>query len=272
MAGTLLHISIADRIAQKLPHNVYELLIEHRDDYHTGAIIPDLPYYDQFFFSAVSTILGRPIKFNTFGTVIHIKSPRNLLFALIDMANSPQKQAFALGALTHFAVDVVFHKEIEKMVIAKADGTSSLDSVHKEIEDQIDLHCHYHLHNHSGVGVSYSRMELNLKPHSDWVKLAEGAFLKTHGVSPSKTKLRRWLNNLKLFGIQASIRQLPWIKVLPKDDPALSRRSIELLDESIDLGAKFLVDAQNYINGQIDLEELKKKIPNLSMANGRTIL
>ncbi len=266
MAGTLLHTTLADGAARKIDDGAG--ILNNHDDFRLGAVLVDLPYYDKLWLTGLKMLMKQPLSFNPWGTLVHLRSPSGLCLALLDRAKTPGRRAVALGALTHQAVDLVFHPEIAKRVLADADGTTDLDTVHKHIEDQMDLHCHYHLLSHSGMGTPYCRRSLWLRPSAGWEDMVRSAFLKIHGSAPAAGKLRSWLRNLALFGVGSSTGLAPWVKTLPADDPRLLELSVELADRAISLCVEYIQAGIAYMNGEIDSEVFMEKVPDLSMIDG----
>ena len=266
MAGTLLHITLADAALGRIDDGAG--ILNSHDDFHLGAVLVDLPYYDKLWLTGLKMLVKQPLSFNPWGTLVHLRSPSGLCLALLDRAKTPGRRAVALGALTHQAVDLVFHPEIVKQVLAGADGSTDLDTVHKRIEDQMDLHCHYHLKSHSGLGTPYCRRSLRLCPTVGWEDMVSDAFFEIHGSAPTARKLRSWLRNLALFGAGSSTSLVPWVKTLPADDPRLLELSVELANRAISLCVKYIQAGIAYMNGEIDSKVFMKKVPDLSMLDG----
>ncbi len=266
MAGTLLHITLADAAARKIDDEAG--ILDNRDDFHLGAVLVDLPYYDKLWLTGLKMLAKQPLSFNPWGTLVHQRSPSGLCLALLDRAKTPGRRAMALGALTHQAVDLVFHPEIVKRVLIDAGETTDPDTVHKRIEDQMDLHCHYHLKSHSGMGTPYCRRSLRLRPSSRWEDMVKDAFFEVHGSTPAAWKLRSWLRNLALFGVSSSMGLVPWVKTLPADDPQLLELSVELADRAISLCVEYIQAGIAYMNDEIDSKVFIERVPDLSMLDG----
>ena len=162
MAGTLLHIAIADVILSRsqLDRQSELAIKKNRDDFYLGAVLVDLPYYDQLVQSALKSLARLETNYHVWGTLLHVRAPSQLALAFLDRAGTPPKRALAFGFLTHMAVDIVFHREIHRRVMLQADGKRGLDSLHKRIEDQIDLHAFYALLGHSGTGTPYAAKKI----------------------------------------------------------------------------------------------------------------
>ncbi|MBW2278128.1 MAG: hypothetical protein JRF63_11585 [Deltaproteobacteria bacterium] len=214
------------------------------------------------------SLAGFDIRFDAFGTLIHVRSPSGLSLALLDRSGDDSARALALGALTHYAVDLVFHDEIHRRVRQVADGTESLDTVHKRIEDDMDLHVHYDLLGHSGIGTPYARQMLALRPHRSWAATARDSMLEVHGEAPDERKLISWLDNLSAFGWLSSTRHVPWVHTLPADDPELLETSLQLAERSLELSADFVRAGLDYLDGELDRGGFFDAVPDRSMLDG----
>jgi hypothetical protein len=267
MAGTLLHVTLADLLAagSSLPKSASQAIRNHVHEYRLGSVLVDLPYYEDLWRHGLRSMLGLDIEYGIWGTLIHQRSPSGLSLALLDRADSPAGTALALGALTHYAVDVVFHEEIDRRVNEAADGSVSLDTIHKRIEDQMDLHIHYDMLGHSGIGTPYARQVLSLEPEPAWIDHTRGALIEIHGDAPSEAKLEAWLGNLVWFGWLSSFKHAPWLRTLPEDDPEMLEASLTLAEESLRLSEGYVRAGMQYLEAAIDREEFFKRIPDRSM-------
>jgi hypothetical protein len=267
MAGTLLHITLANRLLESgaVPSGHAGQLRQQIHDYRLGSVLVDLPYYEDLWSHGLRSLFGRDIRFGTWGTLIHVRSPSGLALALLDQGADPPPRALALGALTHYAVDLVFHEEIHRRQVEVADGTSSLDTVHKRIEDQMDLHVHYDLLGHPGIGTPFARQMLALRPDPGWVATTRRAVSEIHGDAPEERELGRWLDSLAAFGWLSSTRLAPWVRTLPDDDPELLETSLELAERAVELSAEFVRAGADYLDGKLDRAGFLAAVPDRSM-------
>jgi hypothetical protein len=228
----------------------------------------DLPYYDRLWLIGLRAIAGLEIRYADWGVRMHRQSPTSLALALLDMASNSGERTLALGFLTHVAVDVIFHCEIERRVKAEVDGTSNPDKAHKLIEDQMDLHVHHHILGHSGIGTSYARRMLILMPTNTWTELVTSALKRAHGAIHTKAQFRRCLRALGVFGIVYSVSPSPWVTTKPKEDPSLLKTALRLANEAIALSARYLEAGAAYAAGEIDREGFIEKVPDCSLIDG----
>jgi hypothetical protein len=269
MAGTLLHVTLAMRAAEAADDPLARSISRrHPHDYALGAVLVDLPYYDRLLRTALFMALRRPLRHLPFGTALHRRSPAGLCLALLDAARTDAERALGLGALTHHAVDLVFHPEIDRRVREAGGGGHDPDGLHKKIEDEIDLHCHYDLLGTSGLGTEYARRALAVEPESDWTALARTAFLRIHGESPPRETLSAWRVELALFGLASSWPSAPWVKALPADDPDLNERSIALADAAIASAAAHIACGARYLSGRADRDGFFAVVRDLSLIDG----
>jgi len=269
MAGTLLHVTLAMRAAEATDDaEARSIARRHPHDYALGAVLVDLPYYDRLVLAALLMALRRPLRHPPFGADLHRRSPAGLCLALLDAARTDAERALGLGALTHHAVDLVFHPEIDRRVRAAGGGGKDPDGLHKKIEDEIDLHCHYDLLGTSGLGTEYARRALAVEPESDWTAVVRTAILRIHGEAPSAKKLSAWKAELALFGLASSFRAAPWIKTLPADDPDLLERSVALADAAIASAAAHISCGARYLSGAVDRDGFFAVVRDLSLIDG----
>jgi hypothetical protein len=270
VAGTLLHITLAEHAlhtAEIDPETVTQLK-KHSDDFNLGAVLVDLPYYEHLIISGLRTLAHLDMHYGAWGTLLHLRSPSLLARVLLDIAKDPPSRAFGLGLLTHLAVDMVFHREIHHRTMSKADGAISLDTEHKRLEDQMDLHVHYHLLQHPGIGTPYARRKLALKPSSSWSANTRQAILHIHGSAPPEKRLEKWVKSLKLFGFLSSSGAVPWVTTLPDDDPELLDTSVRLTDQAIRLSAEYIQAGLSYMEGHMTQDRFMAIIPNRSLLDG----
>jgi len=242
MAGTLLHITLADEALSgaDLPGAIRRDIVGRMDDYRLGAVLFDLPHFENLLVNGLRLLLKQEIQFGVWGQLFHLRSPTGLCRELVTEARDGAARAMALGALTHLAIDTLFHREIEGRVMRIADGTRGLNALHKRVEDQMDLHVHRHLLGHPGVGTPYARKMLDLRPAASWRERFSKAILAIHGSAPSGATLSRWLRGLTLFGITQSYKNVPWIDDVPEDDPVLKRRAVELAEQAVERSREYL--------------------------------
>jgi hypothetical protein len=270
VAGTLLHIALAEQALHAAPIDPQTLadINNHIDDFNLGAVLVDLPYYEHLVVSGLRAVAKLDMHYGAWGTLLHLRAPALLAQTLLQHAENPPTLALGLGLLTHLAVDEVFHREIHHRTMTAADGTVSLDTEHKRLEDQMDLHVHYHLLQHSGIGTPYARRKLALNPNSSWVSAAREAILRVHGNAPNEKCLIKWVRALKLFGLVSSTKIAPWVTTLPDDDPELMETSVRLADESVRLASEYIQTGLNYLDGRITTDIFEETIPNRSLLDG----
>ena len=200
----------------------------------------DLPFFENLIITGIRLMLNWEIHLGSWGHLLHVRSPRSLSVALLDRADDPSSRAMALGGLTHLAIDVVFHRAIEERVWALADGGRGPNTLHKHVEDQMDLHVHHHILGHSGLGTAYARDRLRLRPHRAWRKRLRQAMVEIHGKAPSAWRLERWLKSLSLFGLVNSSPRFPWTKTRTDDTLNLSKEAIPLAEEAINGASRYI--------------------------------
>lgn len=270
MAGTLLHITLANEALSRCRdlHPRLATTAEHLGRYRLGSIFVDLPYFDKLWLSGLKTILGRPLSFNTWGTIIHRRSPTGLALAMLDTANTPEEVAFALGSLTHQAADLAFHPHIQQAVRTRTSDRARFDSVHKQIEDRIDSLSHRHLLGHNGIGRPYAGRTMSLIVSSTWTRLAVDALKSVHGASPSASRLRRWLMNARLFGAAISAPFSPWVSTDRDPESGEFEVAVDLTERALDDCREYLLAGCRYLDGDIDGTELSRVVVNRSMLDG----
>jgi hypothetical protein len=269
MAGTLLHVTLADRAAVALrDHEARAVILRHPHDFALGAVLVDLPYFARLHRTALALALGRPLRYHPFGGELHRRSPAGLLLALLERSRTGADRALAFGALTHHAVDLVFHPEIERRLAAAKHGSPDPDGLHKRLEDEIDLHCHFHLLGTSGVGTAHARRALRLEPSPGWNALVRGAVAEIHGSAPQAEEWEEWRSQLALYGLASSFPLAPWLKMLPADDPELLARSVALAEESIQAAVEYMEAGAGYLRGALAREGFLSAVPDRNALDG----
>jgi hypothetical protein len=272
MAGTLTHVTLAERAldAARLRDGLGREIEHHLHDYRLGAVLVDLPYHENIVLSGLRLAAGRELRWNRWGNRLHAERSSALAHALLERARDAPARALALGALTHLAVDAVFHAEISRRVAAGEGGDGGEDTRHKRIEDEIDLHCHYELIEGPGIGRAYTRRKLLIRPHRGWTDHVRGAVAAVHGVDPGGGRLRRWLLELSLFAVASSVGFAPWVRTLPRDDPGLLESSVALAEEALRRAAANLEAGAATLDGELDREGFLAAVPERSLLDGRS--
>ncbi len=267
MAGTLLHVTLAHHAAlgRSSTGRVRELARRHPDDLSLGAVLVDLPYYRRLWLTALATALGGEPDFGGWGRRLHLRSPSGLSLALLELAEDDAGRAIALGALTHQAVDAVFHREIARRVAAESEKEASPDSVHKTMEDRIDIDVHRCLLGHPGIGEPYSARALAIRPSRGWIALSRAAILRVHGDAPSGGDLAAWLRWLRVFGLAVSTPLSPWVEAASENDPEQSEPSRALGRSALERCAAHLRAGADYLAGERDEKGFYSRVPDRSM-------
>ncbi len=274
MAGTLSHVTIADRVATRpeVAPDIRSMLDRYATSYRLGAVFVDLPYYERLWLNGLRTATHRNITFNAWGTAIHVRTPRRLMIALLDRACGQAELAFALGALTHYAVDILFHRAIEAEVLARGVGEAEQAGEHKAIEDQMDYHVHQLLLGHPGIGTPYARQKLLLFPPHNWIRHARQALAEIHRKTPGRSRLWHWQCSLAAFGLASSVGQSFWLRSVDTASTRFSDVATRMTHDSIDLAARFVAAGWAYHGDPSTRDQLLTAIPNCSMADGSRIV
>jgi hypothetical protein len=267
MAGTLLHVTLAERIARspELPRPARDLLAAHPQELALGAVLADLPYYRRLWLTGIGMALGREPDFGGPGHEIHASGTAGFARALIDGAGGEPGLALALGHLTHHAVDLVFHAEIERRVRAAADRGEPRGTSHKRLEDEIDIHVHCDLLGHAGAGNPHSRRALALRPYPGWTRQVRAAWSTVHGHAPTGLDLRLWLGWLRAFGLASSLPRAPWVKTTARDDAELAATAIALAGRAVADGAAMVGAGFDHAAGRIDAAAFFEAVPDRSL-------
>ena len=269
MAGTPLHVTLAARAADAVEdERVRAIALRFFHDYSLGAVLFDLPYFDRLLGTGLALALRRPLRFHPFGAALHRRAPAGFLLALLDRARSDPERALCFGALTHYAVDLVFHPEIERRLGDAKAAARDPDGLHRRLEDEMDLHCHFHLLGTSGIGTAYVRRALRLEPSPGWAAFARGAMAAIHADPPAVRLLASWRAQLALYGLTSSWGAAPWLKTLPADDPELLARSVALAEEAISRSAAYIGAGARYVDGSLDRAGFLLEVPDRCALDG----
>jgi hypothetical protein len=272
MAGTLLHVTLAEKAlwAADLSPGMRSTILEYSDDYHLGAVLVDLPYYERLWLTAWRLARKEELTFGKWGEILHSQAPAHLALGLLDRAGSDPGRALAMGALTHHAVDLVFHPEINRLM-HRLNADPKSNAVHKALEDQLDLHSHLDLLGHPGIGTPYARRMLTIRPGRKWFIEVHTLLLEVLGQAPSPAKLVGWAGNLALFGWLNSWSGAPWVTTTGPDDAEMKERALELAAQAIRRAATHLETGARYLAGEIDRPQFLTQVPQLSLLDGMQV-
>ena len=269
MAGTLLHILLAEEAlkAAAIPERIKEETRDARDDYRLGAVIFDLPYYENLPLQGFLRLFPWDFQYNRWGERMHLRAPSAFLCALVDRADTAAGRALALGALTHAAVDGVFHPEIERRVQTTPEGRAAPNRAHHSIETQMDIAVHEQYLGIPGIGCDYTRTALELSPTDGWSHLFRAALCDIHGEAPSSERTRRWLSGLRLFA-RLHNRPFPWVPRKAETSPELQKSALDLARTATATGAAYLEAACADSKHIERLAALKAVLPATDLVNG----
>lgn len=267
MAGTLLHVTLARRIAASpdLSGPARALLAARPDELTLGAVLADLPYYRRLWRTGIGLALGRAPDFGGPGETIHASGTAAFARALLDHAAGEAGRALALGHLTHHAVDLVFHAEIERRIRSAASRGEPPSRAHKRLEDEIDLHVHCDLLGHPGIGTPYARRALAPDPFAEWTRQVRAAWRSVHREAPGTVELRLWLGWLRAFGAASSVPWAPWVRTLARDDSELATAALGLADRAVTDGITLVEAGFDYASGRIDAAAFSEAVPDRSL-------
>ncbi len=263
MADTLLHLTLAHRIAEhpELTAPVQNLIQLHPDAYFLGSALFDLPYYDTLLLSGWQILFGLPSVYHPFGQAIHNGQCRKLCVELVDGAQSGEHLAMAYGALTHFAVDIVFHAEIERRI-------QNTTISHDTLERQMGILAHQELLGHGGVGTAYTARVTWLFPHQDWCRFTSAVFSGLYPGAPADVTLARWQRSFRAFGYLYSKPWFPWLNTRAPQNPQLKQATLQLTARAMESAIQYLNAAGRYRAREISLREFTQALPNRRMIDG----
>lgn len=273
MAGTLLHITLAEEIArdERLPSALRQELANHGHDYRLGAVLFDLPYFEDLLTTGFRVLLERPLQLDETGTFLHAQDPVGLLEQLLVHASDPAGRALCLGAITHYSVDLVFHPAICALVAAGNPSPRRRDALHKRIEDQVDLHVSFDRLGHSAVGTPYATKSLSLVPNPAWAQRFVLAAARGSGVAFDARRARLWLRRLHLFALAIRWPHSPFIHTFPEDNPALLDQSLSLARRALELGHTQVLAAHRVLRGDQEPSHLRQVLGSFALTDGSVV-
>ncbi len=269
MAGTLLHVTLADAALSRGRDEIASLVTPHIEDYHLGAVAFDLPYFEHLLYRAFQLFVTRELGYGTWGYLFHLRSPSDFCRILLENADSPSAKAYALGALTHLAVDLTYHPFIEARIMMTADGAQDLNRMHKIIEDELDIVAHSKVLGHSAIGTDYAAAMLDLAPSFSYTALFSVAATAIHGVSPSRESFERWRKSLRLFGRLHRSGKFPWVRVKHRGSRALRQAGESLAEQAIERTVQYLEAGMAFLEKSIDGTQFADRVPNRNLINGK---
>lgn len=270
MSGTLLHVALAERALDDpaIDERTRALIASREADYRLGSVVFDLPYFDNLLTAGARMLLRLPLEFNVWGTLLHLRSPVRFIAHLLE-SSRPEVSVIGLGALTHFALDAVFHPEIHRLVTQSADGSMDLNSLHKHIEDDMDLHVFESFLGHTGVGTGYAAQKLVMRPSEGWPEGVAEAISSVHKSAPSGAQLRRWLLQLGMYGLLSASPRFPWVRTTPAARDLVDRdRAVALGNEAVAFAASCVSHGGALVQGRIDRGDFFGAVLDRSLLDG----
>ena len=273
MAGTLLHITLSNLALQRavLPRSARRDIEQEIDNFHLGAVLFDLPYYEHLLFQGIVRASGRDYRYGDWGTKLHRRSPAGFCLRLLRAAETPSERATALGALTHAAVDMVFHPEIEERVTRTEAGRARPNRMHHMIETQMDLYLHHRIIGGPGIGSPYTAQALNLRPDSSWIDHFLGAVCFVHGESPSGRRARSWLRGIHRFRL-LHCRPAAWVSTAVEPDAERDASTNRLLERSLAQAAQYLELGWEAAHSESNLAILRRTLSDIDLVRGDAAL
>jgi hypothetical protein len=274
MSGTLLHIVLAERALDRaaIPESTKREIRNSIWDFRLGAVLFDLPYYEHLILQAISRAVRTDYQFNAWGEVLHVHSPTGLCRRLLDSASSQPNcvaaLAMALGALTHAAVDAVFHPEIERRVLLSEKGHLCPNRIHSEIETQMDICVHKRLLGHSGIGTPYTWEVLRIVPNRDWAGQLRSAIFEIHQTAPSLQRIKGWLRGLLLFARLHADSRFFWVSSSHYPDVDRDASSVELAEQAMERARRYMEAGFAYQNGSLPLQGFQEAVPDINLISG----
>ena len=267
MAGTLLHITLADAALKRVRY-LEKRIAPHVDDYHLGAVVFDLPYYERLWYRAVQLLVTKELGYSTWGQLFHLRDPSRFVRILLQNAHTADRRAFALGVLTHLAVDLIYHPWIESRTMAIADGSSDLNRLHKQIEDDLDRVASMKLLGHTGIGTPYAASRLRIEPTFAYVPFFAIASGRIHGATPSFSQFERWRTSLRRFGRLHQSPRFPWIQLKSSLPHETIDRGEQLAESAIKQTVLYLEAGMAFLEKLIDVKQFADRVPSRNLING----
>ena len=273
MAGTLLHITLSNLalLRAALPRSARREIEQEIDSFHLGAVLFDLPYYEHLLFQGIVRASGLDYRYGDWGTRLHLRSPTGFCVRLLRAAETPSERATAMGALTHAAVDMVFHPEIEERVAQTEAGRARPNRMHHMIETQMDLYLHHRIIGGPGIGSPYTAQVLNLRPDSRWIDHFLEAVRFVHGESPSRRRARSWLRGIHRFRL-LHCRPAAWVSTEVEPDADRDRTAVRLLECSLEQASQYLELGWEAAHLESSLGTLRRILPDIDLVRGDAAL
>lgn len=174
-----------------------------------GAVAIDFPYFDRFVVGVVRYLLKQPTAMSSWGNLFHEQRPVGVCKVLLRKARSLREQvstraagervlAFALGYVSHVAVDRSLHPMVNRLAALRAARLNdSASRQHTEVEKFQSVLFHEQRLGFDFMGRKELREHIAVAPHvlhrDDDLRTAYlTALSEAIGEAPARSLLARW--------------------------------------------------------------------------------
>ncbi len=186
-----------------------------------GAMLPDLPYYHNLAFKALSYSLGKKTTGSSWAHLVHGDSPGEFFARFIEACHQypgplsrNERLALVLGLASHEGADSAIHPLVNWCADRDQAEKGGLHSHHHVMaEKHQSLFFHLERFGEDVVGsrtlweqsrVTKKRSWVRLAAEAPVVEIVRTAFELTHGASPSSKEVARWIRAFSHFGLAMS--------------------------------------------------------------------
>ena len=177
-----------------------------------GALLPDLQYYEHFYYLSLRYIMKLPLPFRSWSYLFHSRAPGTLGRALIEvLRKEPFKEqlgaklALIAGYFSHLALDRTLHPLVQRSAQAEGRNQADARSVHATYERYQSLFFHQELYGVDITGTPICRRQIRILPPG--YRSLDGILyfflkktcLEAFARSPRKRQFDNWIRSLHLY-------------------------------------------------------------------------
>jgi hypothetical protein len=188
-----IHLSALADTRAVVGAGIERLLRVHWRDARIGALLVDLPYWENFPRELVKYVLRVPPTRSEWGDRFHSERPARVGLELLMRARTDSQKAMALGYLSHAAVDRAIHPLVNSLARPRAVRLGRLEAQeHREVEKYQSVLFHERRFGLDFMGTRPLYHYIDIDPGALDEPFMSGSVAAALGEAPAAGSWRRW--------------------------------------------------------------------------------
>lgn len=249
MASLLMHIVIADEVKKKIEisSQLYNYIEKYRWAYNLGALLPDLPLFEDFRSKVLLYLFNKPYPESNWANVTHTKSPQLLVQSLLKFKLKDEVKAILLGYMTHLYLDAYVHEYINDILDRYIKPSQNRFMLHELIENYQSLLWHRINKKCNDLGrkelVDFMKFypEKGPKLPPEIITIITISFGEAFGEVPKPNLLKEWCKGVyeytvlisSFLGKVSNIKTEMKAKALPWVDQTINLKIYKIVEEKL---------------------------------------